>query len=105
MLSYAVAQRTREFGIRLALGSPQATLMRLVTGQGLRLVIVGLVIGLAGAAAVTRVMQFMLFGVSPLDVTTWALAALLMLGTGLVAALLPARRARRVDPVRAIQTE
>ena len=105
VLSYAVAQRTREFGIRLALGSPQATLMRLVTGQGLRLVVVGLVIGLAVAAAVTRVMQFMLFGVSPLDVTTWALAALLMLGTGLIAALLPARRAMRVDPVRAIQAE
>jgi putative ABC transport system permease protein len=105
VLSYAVAQRTREFGIQLALGSPPRLLLRRVTTQGLRLVVVGLVVGLAGAVSVTRLMEFMLYGVSPLDARTWVLATGALLGAGLLAALVPARRATRVDPVRALQAE
>ena len=105
VLSYAVAQRTREFGIQLALGSPHGMLLRRVTGQGLRLVMIGLAVGLAGAALVTRIMGFMLYGVSPLDPMTWVAATALLAAAGLLAAWVPARRAVGVDPVRAIQAE
>jgi predicted permease len=105
VLSYAVAQRTREIGIRAALGSPRTRLMRLVTGAGLRLVVIGLVLGMVGGLAVTRLMVFMLYGVSPLDLTTWALAVGLMLVAAMAAATIPALRAARVDPLVAIQAE
>ena len=105
VLSYVVAQRTRELGIRAALGSPAASLMGLITRDGLTLVAGGLVIGLAGGAAVTRLMVFMLYGVSPLDKVTWAIAALLMVGAGLLATLVPAVRATRADPMVAIRIE
>jgi predicted permease len=105
VLSYVVAQRTRELGIRSALGSPTSSLVALVTGDGLRLVAGGLVLGLIGGAAVTRLMTFMLYGVSPLDATTWTLAVALMALAGLFATLIPARRATRVDPLIAIRAE
>ncbi|HVT37673.1 MAG TPA: ABC transporter permease [Gemmatimonadaceae bacterium] len=105
VLSYAVAQRTRELGIRSALGSSGAGLMRLVTADGMRLVLVGLVLGLAGGFAVTRLMRFMLYGVSPLDGAAWGVAALLMGAAGLVATILPAIRATRVDPMIAMRAE
>jgi len=105
VLSYAVAQRTREIGIRAALGSPKAALMRLVTVEGLQLVALGVLVGLAGGLAVTRLMVFMLYGVSPLDVRTWLTAVLLMVAAAVVAALVPARRAARVDPLIAMRTE
>jgi len=105
VLSYVVAQRTRELGIRAALGSPKSSLVRLVTRDGLLLVVGGLVLGLIGGAAVTRLMEFMLYGVSPLDVVTWTLAALLMAFAGLLATLIPASRATRVDPLIAIRAE
>jgi len=105
VLSYVVAQRTRELGIRSALGSPTSSLLGLVTKDGLRLVGGGLVLGLIGGAAVTRLMTFMLYGVSPLDAVTWTLAVVLMSLAGLVATLVPARRATRVDPLIAIRAE
>lgn len=105
VLSYAVAQRTREMGIRSALGSSGPALMRLVAGQGARLVIIGLAIGMLGGAAVTRLMEFMLYGVSPVDAATWALCALLMAAAAALAVFLPARRAARADPLVAIQAE
>jgi predicted permease len=105
VLSYVVAQRTRELGIRTALGSSTVGLVALVTRDGLTLVGAGIVLGLAGGAAVTRLMAFMLYGVSPLDVATWSAAALLMLAAGALASLVPARRATRVDPTIAIRTE
>ncbi len=105
VLSYVVAQRTRELGIRAALGSPAASLMRLITLDGLGLVAGGIVLGLAGGAAVTRLMVFMLYGVSPLDRTTWGLAALLMVAAGLAATLVPAARATRADPMVAIRVD
>jgi predicted permease len=105
VLSYAVAQRTREIGIRSALGSSRAAIMRLVAGEGLQLVGWGLVLGLVGGFALTRLMVFMLYGVSPLDPWTWLVAALLMVLAAVAAAVVPARRAARVDPLIAMRAE
>jgi predicted permease len=105
VLSYAVAQRTREIGIRAALGSPRTALIRLVAGEGLRLVSIGLLLGLLGGLATTRLMVFMLYGVSPLDLATWALAVVLMIVAAMIASSVPALRAARVDPLVAIQAE
>ena len=105
VLSYAVAQRTRELGIRTALGSTAGGLVSLVARNGLALVGTGIVLGMAGGAAVTRLMSFMLYGVSPLDPVAWALAALLMVLGGAAASLVPALRATRVDPTIAMRAE
>ena len=105
VMSYAVAQRTREIGVRAALGAPPGALLRLVTFEGGRLVGGGLIVGLLGAAAVTRLMTFMLYGVNPLDIATWIAAALLLAAAALGASLVPARRAAQVDPLVAIQVE
>ena len=105
VLSYVVAQRTREMGIRAALGSPTRGLMGLVTRDGLGLVAGGVVIGLAGGAAVTRLMAFMLYGVSPLDTAAWVGAVVVMVSAGVVATVVPASRATRADPLIAMRTE
>jgi ABC-type antimicrobial peptide transport system permease subunit len=105
VLSYAVAQRTRELGIRAALGSSTAGIVALVTRDGLQLVGLGVVLGLGASVGVTRLMVFMLYGVSPLDPLTWVLASGVLAGAGLVAAVIPAWRASRVDPLVAIQSE
>ncbi|HEY4130382.1 MAG TPA: ABC transporter permease [Gemmatimonadaceae bacterium] len=104
-LSYTVAQRTREIGIRSALGSSQRGLIRLITWEGAKLVALGLLFGFIGGAAVTRLMTFMLYGVNPLDVTTWASAALLLGAAAIVATFIPAYRASHVDPLIAIRAE
>jgi putative ABC transport system permease protein len=105
VLSYAVAQRTREIGIRAALGSTPSAVTRLFAFEGLRLVLVGVAVGLVVGMGVSRVMESLLYGVSPLDAQTWALAAIAMIGAAMLAAFLPARRASRVDPIVAIQIE
>jgi len=105
VLSYAVAQRTREIGIRSALGSTRRGIVGLVTREALKLVGAGVFLGLVGGMLVTRLMESMLFGISPLDGATWMLAALLMTAAAMAAALIPARRASKVDPLIAIQAE
>ncbi len=105
VLSYAVAQRTREMGIRVALGSSRARLVRLVTGEGLGLVAVGIVVGAVASAGLTRLMTSMLYGVNPLDRMTWVFAAFGMLLSAALATLLPALRASRANPVVAMQAE
>ena len=105
VVSYAVAQRTRELGIRSALGSSSGRIVRLIAVEGFQLVAVGIVLGLAGGAIVTRLMTFMLYGVSPTDGRTWLAAAAAMLVVGMGAALIPARRAARVDPLIAIKAD
>jgi putative ABC transport system permease protein len=105
MLSYVVAQRTREIGIRAALGSSPRRTVRLIVLEGFKLVAVGLVLGCAGGAAVTRLMSFMLYGVSPLDMTAWTVSALLLTIVALFATMIPAYRAARVDPLIAMRIE
>lgn len=105
VLSYVVAQRTRELGIRAALGSSTTALMGLITRDGVRLIAGGLVLGLIGGAGVTRFMTFILYDVSPLDRATWIVALVTMTGVGLLATIVPAMRATRVDPMIAIRTD
>jgi ABC-type antimicrobial peptide transport system permease subunit len=104
-MSYAVAQRTRELGIRNALGSGSPRLIRLVAGQGMRLIGIGVILGLAGAAAVTRLLTGLLYGVSPLDLGTWIGACALLGAAGMVATAIPSFRAVRVDPLTAMRTD
>ncbi|MGE0351778.1 MAG: ABC transporter permease [Gemmatimonadales bacterium] len=105
VMSYTVAQRTREIGIRSALGSSTGRTLRLVALQGMRLVAVGLVIGLAGGVAASRLLQSLLYGVSPVDPPTWMLVSAGLMLAGLVATLIPAQRASRVQPVIAMRGE
>jgi predicted permease len=105
VMSYAVAQRTREIGIRAALGSSRSRTLRMVTERGMRLVGIGVVGGAIGAALATRVLASLLYGVSPADALTWIVATLALVAAGVMASLIPAVRATRVDPVIAIRTE
>jgi ABC-type antimicrobial peptide transport system permease subunit len=105
VIAYAVSQRTREIGIRTALGAPPAGLSRMFVRQGLRLAGIGAAIGLLAAAALTRLMSSLLFGVKPLDPLTYAaVSAVLMLAAAL-ASYFPARRATAIDPIEALRTE
>ena len=95
VLSYSVSQRMHEVGIRMALGAGRRDVLRLFMGQGMRLVLLGLVIGLGGAFALTRLMSSLLFGVSTTDTATFVLVALVLMVVGVLACYLPARRATR----------
>ena len=103
--AYAVAQRTQELGIRLALGAQVSDVLRLVIGQGMKAVLLGIVIGLGGAFALTRLIAHLLFEVSATDPLTFAVVASLLIFVTLLACYLPARRATRVDPMEALRCE
>jgi putative ABC transport system permease protein len=103
VLSYSVAQRRQEFGIRLALGAEYMDILRLVVGHGLMLAIAGIAIGLTAALLLTRLMASMLYKVGTLDLTTFLLTPLVSLGIALLASYLPARRATKVQPVEALK--
>ena len=105
LVSYSVAQRTREFGIRTALGAQTADVLRLVLGQGLKLTGSGLLLGLAGAFGAVRLMEGLLFQTGTYDPVVFAGVVLLLVAIALLAALFPARRAARVDPVVALRSE
>jgi predicted permease len=105
VLSYAVTERTREMGIRLAHGAQARDLLALVVGQGMRLTVVGLVVGLAGAFALTRLIERLLFGVTPTDPLTFTTLPLLLAAVGLAACVVPAWRATRVDPMVSLRHE
>jgi putative ABC transport system permease protein len=105
MLAYLVVERRQEIGIRMALGAQPRNVLRLVIGQGLKLALIGVAVGLLGAWGLTRFMQTMLFGVDPTDPGTFAAIALLLLLVALMACWIPARRATKVDPLVALRYE
>ena len=105
VIAYSVAQRTREIGIRVALGANRATVLGLVIGQGLKLTLIGAAIGLLAAFGVTRLIQSLLFGLSATDPVTFAAATLLLVAIACLACFLPARSATRVDPMIALRYE
>jgi len=103
--SYYVTQRTHEIGLRMALGAQIADVLKLVLRRAMLLAVVGIVLGVAGAVAVTRYLTSLLFGVQPFDVITFALVALALVLVAFVASLIPARRATKVDPLNALRYE
>ena len=105
VMSYSMAQRTREIGIRMALGAQKRHVLKLAVGQGLKLVFVGIVIGLVGAFALTRLMASLLYGVSATDPATLVIISLVLVAVALFASYIPARRAAKVDPLIALRYE
>jgi predicted permease len=105
LMSYSVSRRTREIGVRAALGAQRTTMIWLVLEEALALVLLGVVVGIPFALSASRVIASMLFGISPADVLTIAVASLLLLASALVAGYVPARRASHTDPVVALRTE
>jgi ABC-type antimicrobial peptide transport system permease subunit len=105
VMSYAVSQRTRELGIRMAMGATPRDVLRLIILQGANLIGLGIGIGLAAAFAVSRIMRGLLYNVSSTDPTTYLLVPLFLVLVALAACLIPARRATRVDPLVALRNE
>jgi putative ABC transport system permease protein len=105
VIAYSVAQRTREIGVRVALGADHRSVQRLVVGAGVKLTTIGLAVGLLGAFASTRLLTGLLYGVSPVDPVSFVAIALLVVTIALVASWLPARRAVRIDPITALRAE
>ena len=105
VVAYAVSQRAREMGIRLALGATRRRLLQMVVAQGLRPVVVGLAAGILAALATSRLLRGLLIGVEPLNLESAVGVPLLLVGAGILAALIPARRATREDPVAALRVE
>jgi putative ABC transport system permease protein len=105
VLSYTVTERTREIGIRMALGATRADVLRLIVGQGMALTLVGVAIGVAASLGITRFLRTLLFGVSPYDLSTFVAITALLSGVALVAAFVPGRRASNVSPTEALRYE
>jgi putative ABC transport system permease protein len=104
-MAYSVARRTREIGIRMAVGSAPVGIVRLVLNESLRLVLSGVIIGIPGAVGLTKAISSMLFGLSPVDPASLALAAFVLAIAGLAASAAPAWRAAHLDPVNALRVE
>lgn len=105
VISYSVAQRSREMGIRIALGAQSGSILKMILGQGIRLALIGVAVGLCGALVLTRLIASMLYGVKPFDAMTFIAVALLLMGIAMFASYIPALRATRIDPVVALRYE
>jgi len=103
ILSYSITQRTQEIGIRTALGAQQVDVLKLILGQSLKLILIGVVAGLAVAAGIIRLFSSLLFGVSPTDPSIFVVVTALLFLTALLASYFPARRASQLDPVKALR--
>jgi putative ABC transport system permease protein len=105
VMAYSVTRRTHEIGVRIALGAQRIDVLRMVAGEGLVMALAGIAIGLALSLALTRVLASFLFGVGPRDVTTFASVSVALVAATCLASYIPARRATRVDPIRAMRHE
>jgi putative ABC transport system permease protein len=105
VMAYSVSRRTREIGVRIALGARPADVLTMVLGQGMRTILIGLVIGLAASLALTRMIGSLLFGVTATDPVTFVAVVLLLIATAFAACYIPARRAAKVDPMVALRYE
>jgi ABC-type antimicrobial peptide transport system permease subunit len=105
VLAYTVERRRREIGVRMALGAGRAQVVRLIASDGARAVVPGVVLGVAGALLLTRTMRTMLYGVAPTDLLAFAGGLAALLTAAILACVVPARRASRVDPMAAMRSE
>jgi putative ABC transport system permease protein len=105
VMSYSVSRRTNEIGIRMALGARQADVLKLVVGQGMAVAVIGAAVGIAGALSLVRVMKSLLYGVQPTDPLTFIAVPVILCGTALLATFIPALKAAKVDPMRALRCE
>jgi putative ABC transport system permease protein len=105
VIAYSVAQRTQEIGIRMALGAQTGAVLKLIVGQGMKFVALGVALGLAASFSLTRLMSNMLFGMSVVDPLTFIVTTLVLTFVALLACWIPARRAMKVDPMTALRCE
>jgi predicted permease len=103
VISYSVGQRTREIGIRLAIGAQRGDVFRLIVGEGLKLAVIGVVLGMIGALLATRVLKSLLFGVTSMDLTIFAISPVILMAVALIACFIPACRSAKVDPMSALR--